>query len=564
MELSLVIMLPEIDGYKVIRALGAGRSGTTYLAVRDGKEVAAKCISRGDRVDEHAEREIFIQRALRSRRTVKLQRVILTQTHLVLILDVCLGGDLFSLLKERANASEDTVLAESQAWKLLREVLLSLRYLHRRRIAHRDIKPENILLTTGNIDMDDHAIKLCDFGFSVVYEGEETEATAKSPSSASSSRSSSKSALGDGTFDVEGVEPVKSLAAVGTTAYVAPEVLDDDLPDYDPFAADIWSVGVLFYTMLSPCLPFQDPLDMGKNYKGMVERIKQGRYRRLRRGKYSDAAEEVIRRSFEVDPAQRISLGEMLQIAQRQINRCLSDDIERLRRAKELTPVPQVPDALLLRRKLSKVEQQRRMFNELRIGLAKAHLEKLGATDMESRLESPDSDPSHHGAGEVASESDTPRSMPGLNRMTLGDASGERGFGTEPPSPSSMAPVGRGTIIAGDGLVHEAGSPNAASSRAECAPPIYDFTNDDVDEEDVESSCCTQSVEELRALVGESRTRVVRKRALPAARPPITAAAPPVPHDAGVAVHAGGAPSAAASDPTNLFATMMAGMAKPR
>mmetsp|Transcript_19881 Transcript_19881/g.34145 ORF Transcript_19881/g.34145 Transcript_19881/m.34145 type:complete len:749 (+) Transcript_19881:289-2535(+) len=336
-------MIPVIEGFRIIRPLGAGRSGTTYLASHEGKEVAAKCILRGDRVDEHVMREVFIQRALRSPYCVKLQQVILTPTHLVMVLDACKGGDLYTYLKDRGGDGE-TVLPESLAWKILREVLLAVRYIHRRKIAHRDIKPENVLLNEPDIENSKNPciVKLCDFGFSVVYEGPTVQpmmtpiVTAWTspknitlpsvPLSCSADSDESFGRIFDNhdkrlavDIELEEVAKCTALAAVGTTAYVAPEVLDDDVPEYDPFAADIWSIGVLFYTMLTPFLPFQDPLDIGKSYKGMVERIKQGRYRRIRHGLVSEAAQNLLHRVFVVDPAERISLEEMIIIANEQI-----------------------------------------------------------------------------------------------------------------------------------------------------------------------------------------------------------------------------------------------------
>lgn len=69
-------------------------------------------------------------------------------------LDLCPGGDLFTLMRRCGPFTED------QARFYFSEVLLALEYLHSVDIIYRDLKPENVLL-----DQDGH-IRLSDFGLS--------------------------------------------------------------------------------------------------------------------------------------------------------------------------------------------------------------------------------------------------------------------------------------------------------------------------------------------------------------------------------------------------------------
>lgn len=88
-----------------------------------------------------------------------------------------------------------------------------MEYLHSLGVAHRDIKPENILLD------DRLQIKLIDFGLSNLYQGKE-----------------------------------KLTTACGSPCYAAPEMLSQ--AEYDPKKADLWSCGIVLYTMLCGFLPF--------------------------------------------------------------------------------------------------------------------------------------------------------------------------------------------------------------------------------------------------------------------------------------------------------------------
>lgn len=91
----------------------------------------------------------------------------------------------------------------------------TLEYLHSRGIAHRDVKLENIL-----IDKKTLGIKLIDFGFAIKATG---------PSARSS--------------------------LIGTPSYLPPEMISSK--EYDPFKADVWALGILFYFLCVGYFPFR-------------------------------------------------------------------------------------------------------------------------------------------------------------------------------------------------------------------------------------------------------------------------------------------------------------------
>ena len=85
---------------------------------------------------------------------VQLHSAFTSRNYLYFVLDLCPGGDLFSLIQKHRN------FTPSQARLLFAEVLLAVEHLHKHDILYRDLKPENILVDeTG-------ALKLTDFGLS--------------------------------------------------------------------------------------------------------------------------------------------------------------------------------------------------------------------------------------------------------------------------------------------------------------------------------------------------------------------------------------------------------------
>ncbi|XP_048413482.1 phosphorylase b kinase gamma catalytic chain, skeletal muscle/heart isoform-like isoform X2 [Stegostoma tigrinum] len=129
-----------------------------------------------------------------------------------LVFDLMKRGELFDYLTEKVT------LSEKETRNIMRALLEVVKFLHSKNIVHRDLKPENVLLD------DNMNIKLSDFGFSLQ------------------------------------LEPGKKLRELcGTPGYLAPEILlcsmDETHPGYS-IEVDLWSCGVIMYTLLSGSPPF--------------------------------------------------------------------------------------------------------------------------------------------------------------------------------------------------------------------------------------------------------------------------------------------------------------------
>jgi len=149
-----------------------------------------------------------------SNKIVHLKDVFQNQHEIVLVLEYAPGGDFQSVL------DDDMVPFEQDVQGFMLQLLEAISYVHERNIAHLDIKPQNIVLMS---EFPNCEIKLCDLEVSrVIQENEE----------------------------------IREI--IGTPDYVAPEILA-----YEPIslAADIWSLGVLAYVLLTGFSPFGGDTD---------------------------------------------------------------------------------------------------------------------------------------------------------------------------------------------------------------------------------------------------------------------------------------------------------------
>lgn len=174
-------------------------------------------------------------------------------------------GELFDYLTEKVT------LSEKETRKIMRALLEVICTLHKLNIVHRDLKPENILLD------DDMNIKLTDFGFSCQ------------------------------------LEPGEKLREVcGTPSYLAPEIIacsmNDDHPGYGK-EVDMWSTGVIMYTLLAGSPPFWHRKQML-----MLRMIMSGNYQfgSPEWDDYSDTVKDLVSHFLVVSPQSRYSAEEAL------------------------------------------------------------------------------------------------------------------------------------------------------------------------------------------------------------------------------------------------------------
>lgn len=154
---------------QLLDSLGSGAYGKVYLAVDrmssevGGKFYAVKCLSKpkpGSRQDECQKREFEIHRMVHKHpNIVTLHKVIYGRFFVYVVLDLYIGGDLFTAITERKLYELNDELVKRTFVQLIDAV----QYCHDRGVSHRDIKPENILVSKNGLH-----ISLADFGLSTL------------------------------------------------------------------------------------------------------------------------------------------------------------------------------------------------------------------------------------------------------------------------------------------------------------------------------------------------------------------------------------------------------------
>lgn len=254
-----------MERYEIVKDIGSGNFGVAKL-VRDtwaNEFYAVKFIERGQKIDEHVRREIVNHSSLKHPNIIRFKEVLLTPTHLAIVMEYAAGGELFERISKAGRFSED------EARFFFQQLISGVSYCHSMQICHRDLKLENTLLDGSAAPR----VKICDFGYS-------------------------KSSL----FHSQ------PKSAVGTPAYIAPEVLSKR--EYDGKVADVWSCGVTLYVMLFGGYPFEDPADP-KNFKKTLCRILSVQYSVPSSNSVSLECKHLLSRIFVASPEKRITMSEI-------------------------------------------------------------------------------------------------------------------------------------------------------------------------------------------------------------------------------------------------------------
>jgi polo-like kinase 1 len=255
-----------IKKYSKGKFLGKGGFAKCYefTLLDKNKTLAAKIIPKASlKKTRHKQKllsEIRIHRSLNHRHIVKFEHVFEDNENVYILLEMCTNQTLNDLCKRRKR------LSEFEAQYYLFQMVDSLQYLQKNRIIHRDLKLGNLFLS------DKLEIKLGDFGLAARLE-----------------------------FDNE-----KRHTVCGTPNYLAPEVLNNKTGH--SYEVDIWSLGVVLYALVLGRPPFETT-EVKKTY----EKIKKCNYHFPEHTKTSDKFKNIIKKIFQLDPAKRPTLTQILE-----------------------------------------------------------------------------------------------------------------------------------------------------------------------------------------------------------------------------------------------------------
>lgn len=256
------------DDYQIKEELGVGSYSTCKRCVHivSGKEYAVKIVHKNSK-DIQEEVEILLRYGHHPN-ICTLRDVYEDDSNKYLVMELTTGGELLDKIWEQKY------LSERETAHIMEVLTKTADYLHRQGVVHRDLQPSNILFSDQSRKPE--TIRIVDFGFAKQMRAE------------------------NGLL----------MTPCYTANFVAPEVLKKQ--GYDA-AVDIWSLGVLMYTMLSGRTPFASgpedtPEQILKNIGGGNIDMSGPSWEGV-----TDLAKDLLSKMLHVDPSERLDAKEVLQ-----------------------------------------------------------------------------------------------------------------------------------------------------------------------------------------------------------------------------------------------------------
>ena len=254
--------------YILEETIGEGAFAKVKLGthIHTGEKVAIKILNKEKLFEEALEdnlangiegcdiqkirKEINILKRLRHKNVIQLYEIMESKTNLYIVMEYCEGKELFDYIVRHKY------LSEKEACRFFQQIIDGVEYLHLSNITHRDLKPENLLLDNKK------RIRISDFGLSNM--SEKIDSLLETP--------------------------------CGTPSYAPPEMLRGE--KYNGVFSDIWSCGIILYTMLVgnlPCAESKEDL--------IYENIMTHNY--YFPDNISDEAVDLIENMLKIDPNER-------------------------------------------------------------------------------------------------------------------------------------------------------------------------------------------------------------------------------------------------------------------
>ena len=240
--------------------LGSGSFAKVYLGkdINTKDYVAIKILDANLMKDEYMKstlnNEVQILKSMKSLNIVQLFDVFMTKNNIYIMQEFCNGGDLRNYM---TKVKKDAI-KESEAIKILRDLICGFRILYNHSIVHRDLKPENIL-------RHDEIFKIADFGFA------------------------------------RSIDDTKAMmtSMVGTPLYMSPKILQN--LSYS-MKSDVWSLGTIYYEIICGKTPWPS-----KTQYELINKILNEPLRFPHNISITDDSKDFIKKCVTNDEKERLS-----------------------------------------------------------------------------------------------------------------------------------------------------------------------------------------------------------------------------------------------------------------
>jgi calcium-dependent protein kinase len=267
MDGSSFSVLNYIYEYEIIKWIKAGGYGRVFLGRHVLKRDLYAAVKKIDisnlSTDEiySISREALYLQSFTHRNIIKYINSYTYENHFYTVMDWAQGGELVNYLNEQK------ILSEQESKRIFRQIHDAVRYIHSRNVIHRDLKPNNILF----LDTNRENVVIIDFGISGYNSGN-----------------------------------VKETIKAGTTKFIPPELAAGLTYSSSP-KFDIWAMGVILYSMLFGCFPFDGAKD-----SDIVNKIIKENHKFPNNITISKSAYNLINGLLEKNTSLRIELGDPL------------------------------------------------------------------------------------------------------------------------------------------------------------------------------------------------------------------------------------------------------------
>ena len=281
-----------IGDYKLIKLLGKGSFGETYLTQKGNDPVllATKVLERKkmEKVStkKYLDNEIKILKQLHHPHIVRFENLLASNSNYYLIMEYCNGGDLTGCLQKYKKLYHETTFSIDIVQYLMRQIVDAMKYIHSLKIIHRDIKLDNILLSFNNeqdkqnLNLLSSSIKIIDFGLATKLEGVNL-----------------------------------AYSVLGSPINMDPLILKkfDKAGGYKVLEgynekADIWSLGTIFYQLLTGEMLF-----LSHSMEELMKKVEEGNYVIPINKNFSKEAVSFLNCMLQYKPEDRLSINELEQ-----------------------------------------------------------------------------------------------------------------------------------------------------------------------------------------------------------------------------------------------------------